>query len=128
MRVTEAELIQTAQAIWGNMISMTTIEITLLTGYIIVAYMAGKDLNRSQVTIVNTLYVLLSIFALMGMYTMSMRATEMAVLSIGISEYRTLGPTLWLPLGVVVIFVFCILASLKFMWDVRHPKTESHWK
>ena len=122
--MTEAELIQTAQAVWGNVITMCTIEITLLTGYIVVAYLAGSDLNRSQVAIVNTLYVLLSIFALMSIYSMSMRATEMAVLSIGMSEQRNLGPTLWLPMGVAVIFAFCLLASLKFMWDVRHPRTE----
>jgi hypothetical protein len=103
---------------------MCTIEITLLTGYIVVAYLAGNDLNRSQVAIVNTLYILLSIFALMSIYSMSMRATEMAVLSIGMSEQRNLGPTLWLPIGVAVIFAFCLLASLKFMWDVRHPKAE----
>ena len=122
--MTEAELIQTAQAIWGNVITMCTIEITLLTGYIVVAYLAGNDLNRSQVVIVNTLYILLSIFALMSIYSMSMRATEMAVLSISMSEQRNLGPTLWLPIGVAVIFAFCLLASLKFMWDVRHPRTE----
>ena len=83
-----------------------------------------RNLNRSQVAIVNTLYVPLSTFALMSIYSMSISATEMVVLSIDITQQRTLGPTLWLPLGVTVIFVFCLLASLKFMWDVRHTKDE----
>jgi hypothetical protein len=100
------------------------VAITLLSGYIIVAYLAGKELERSQVLIVNSLYLLLFLFVLMGIYSLSIRATEMAALSVQISEQRNLGPTLWLPLGVVAIFAFCLVASLKFMWDVRHPKTE----
>ena len=122
--MTEGELIQAAQATWANVITLTTVAITLLSGYIIVAYLAGKELERSQVLIVNSLYLLLFLFVLMGIYSLSIRATEMAALSVQISEQRNLGPTLWLPLGVVAIFAFCLLASLKFMWDVRHPKTE----
>ena len=122
--MTEGELIQAAQATWANVITLTTVEMTLLSGYIIIAYLAGRELDRSQVTIVNTLYLLLSLFVLMGIYTLAVRATEMAALSIEISERRELGPQLWLPIGVVVIFTFCITASMKFMWDVRHPTTE----
>ena len=122
--MTEGELIQAAQATWANVITLTTVEITLLSGYIIMAYLAGKELDRSQVTIVNALYLLLSLFVLMGIYSLAARATEMAALSIEISGKRELGPQIWLPIGVVVIFAFCITASMKFMWDVRHPKTE----
>ena len=122
--MTEGEAIQAAQATWANVITLSTVEITLLSGYIIVAYLAGKDLEKSQVIIVNTLYLLLSLFVLSGMYTLARRATEMAALSIDLSEYRELGPQIWLPYGVVIIFLFCIAASMKFMWDIRHPKSE----
>ncbi|MEP1469335.1 MAG: hypothetical protein ABJK25_00020 [Halieaceae bacterium] len=122
--MTEGEAIQAAQATWANVITMSTVEITLLSGYIIVAYLAGKELERSQVVIVNTLYLLLSLFVLSGIYTLARRATELAELSIDLSEYRELGPQIWLPYGVVVIFVFCIAASMKFMWDIRHRKDE----
>ena len=122
--MTEGEAIQAAQATWANVITLSTVEITLLSGYIIVAYLAGKDLEKSQVIIVNTLYLLLSLFVLSGMYTLARRATEMAALSIDLSEYRELGPQIWLPYGVVIIFLFCIAASMKFMWDIRHPKIE----
>ena len=122
--MSEGELLQAAQATWANGISMVTVEITLLTAYIIMAYMVGKDLSKSQVTIVNTLYVLLSMFAFLSIYILSMAATEMGALSIEMSEQRTRGPQLWVGVGVVGIFTFCLIGSLKFMWDVRHPKTE----
>lgn len=117
--MTEAELIQAAQATWANVISLTVLQISLLSGYLVIAYLAGKDLTKSQVLIVNGLYILLSWFILTTMYALSNRATEMAVLSIELSDTRTLEPQNWLPLGIIAIFVVCLCASLKFMWDVR---------
>ena len=122
--MTEAELISAAQAAWGNVISMISLFITLLSGYLIVAYLAAANMTSSQTGIVNTLYILISAFLLASIYTLSTRATEMASLSVEMSTQRVLEPQLWLPLGVICIFIFCIVASLKFMWEVRHPKSE----
>lgn len=120
----EAEMIQAAQATWGNTISLVAILITLISGYLIAAYLVGSQLGRTQVVIVNTLYVLLSTFLLMSTYNLSIRATEMAAIAIEMSDKRILTPQLWIPMGMITIFSFCLVASLKFMWDVRHPKTE----
>ena len=122
--MTEAELFQAAQAVWANSISMMVVQISLLSGYIVAAYLAGGNLTGSQVAIVNGLYILLSIFVLSSIYTLSNRATEMAALSIQASEVRELGPQHWLPMGLVCIFSICLVASLKFMWDVRHLKDD----
>ena len=124
MTEVEAELIQATQATWGNVISLTVVQISLLSGYLITAYLAGKNLTRAQVVIVNGLYLLMSAFVLMSIFTLSNRATEMATIAIEMSSDRGLTPQHWLPLGVIVIFSVCLLSSLKFMWDVRHSKTE----
>lgn len=118
--MSEAELFQSAQGVWSNAISLLVVQITLLSGYLVAAYVIGKELTSSQVTIVNGLYILLSSFVLMGVYTFSNRATELANLSIAMSETRELAPQNWIPLGMVIIFSVCLAASLKFMWDVRH--------
>lgn len=122
--MTEAELISTAQATWGNVISMISLFITLLSGYLMVAYLAGADMTSSQTGIVSTLYLLICAVLLAAIFALSTRANEMAALSVEMSTQRVLGPQLWLSLGVISIFVFCVGASLKFMWDVRHTKTE----
>ena len=120
----EAEMIQATQATWGNTISLVAIVITLMSGYLVAAYLVGSQLSRPQVVIVNTLYLLLSTFLLMSIYNLSIRATEMAAIAIEMSDKRILTPQLWLPMGMISIFSFCLVASLKFMWDVRHPKRE----
>ena len=121
-RMPEAEMIQAAQATWGNTISLVAILITLISGYLIAAYLVGSQLGRTQVVIVNTLYVLLSTFLLMSTYNLSIRATEMAAIAIEMSDKRILTPQLWIPMGMITIFSFCLVASLNFMWDVRHPQ------
>jgi len=120
--MSEAELFQSAQAVWSNALSLMVVIISLLSGYLVVAYVVGKELTRSQVTIVNGLYILLCAFVLMGLYTFSNRATELANLSLAMSQTRELGPQNWIPLGMVFIFVVCIAVSLKFMWEIRHPR------
>jgi hypothetical protein len=123
-RMPEAEMIQATQATWGNTISLVAILITLMSGYLVAAYLVGSQLGRPQVVIVNTLYLLLSTFLLMSTYNLSIRATEMAAIAIEMSDKRILTPQLWIPMGMISIFSFCLVASLKFMWDVRHPKRE----
>ena len=120
--MSEAELFQSAQAVWSNALSLMVVIISLLSGYLVVAYVVGKELTSSQVLIVNGLYILLSTFVLMGLYTFSNRATELANLSLAMSQTRELGPQNWIPLGMVLIFVVCIAASLKFMREIRHPR------
>ena len=122
--MTEAELIDAAQATWGNVISIIAILISLLSGYIVLAYVAAEKMTVAQVTIVNTLYILIYTLFLGSNYTLTTRATEMAELSIQKSTERVMGPTPELPILLVIVFGFCLLASLKFMWDVRHPNTE----
>jgi hypothetical protein len=52
-----AELVQATQAAWSNVISIGALIITIISGYLVVAYVAGRDMTRSQVVIVNSLYV-----------------------------------------------------------------------
>ena len=122
--MTEAELVSAAQAVWANVIALIAIMLSILSAYLVVAYMAGNKMTHSQVVIVNSLFVLVSIFLLWGAFTLVQRAIEMATLAIDMSNQRTLGPTPAVARAIVVIFGVCPLASLKFLWDVRHPKTE----
>jgi ABC-type tungstate transport system substrate-binding protein len=122
--MTEAELIQTAQATWDNVISLIAIFISMLSGYLIVAYLAGASMTRSQVVIVNTLYSLMTIFILWCVYTLVMRGNEMASIAIEMSTQRVLAPKGELGLAIAGLCGFCSIASLKFMWDVRHPEVK----
>ncbi len=122
--MTEAELLEVAQMGWGNVISLTTLFITILSGYLITAYVAGARMKREQVVIINLLYILMTGLVLSAIIVMTLRATEWGRLSLELSNVRSKGPADWTSWGVATTCGFSVLASLKFMWDVRHPKSE----
>ena len=122
--MTEAELISAAQAIWANVIALMAMMISILSAYLVVAYMAGNKMTHSQTVIVNSLYMLITIFLMWAMFVLVQRGNEMATLAIEMTTQRTLGPTAYVALAIVGIFGACSLASLKFMWDIRHPEAE----
>ena len=97
---------------------------TILSGYLIVAWLVGEKLTRTQVIMVNILYLSAAIFMIWAWV-----ARFLAALSIQnqLLLLNSQSPDL---VRIDVIFVFSgvmsflVLVSLKFMWDVRHPKTE----
>ena len=81
--MSEAELFEAGQFAYSNSLAAFAIYITLLSGYIAVAYLALE-----------------------------------------MSTQRKAGPLPLVAELAVVVMVFCYLASLKFMWDIRHPKND----
>lgn len=122
--MTEAELIEAASNNWSNVISLLTLFITVISGYLIVAYLVGKELKSEQVFLVNSLYGAFIGFCLFAVYQMSSAAVENGNLAIELSTQRTVAPQKWLPFAFLAIMVPMILASFKFMWDIRHPGSD----
>ena len=122
--MTEAELLEVAANYWSNVISLITIFITAMSGYLVVAYIVGKELNTQQATLVNTLYGALQGFALFSIFEFARAGVENGKLALEMSTQRTVGPSESIPFVFIAIMFPMILASYKFMWDIRHPKAE----
>ena len=120
----EAELMEVSQIMWGNSISLMGLVITLISGYLIAAYAAGGGMTRSQALIINILYVGFASFLILSMVAFVQGANEFSTLAFEMSTQRTSPPPTELAYAVSSFASFCVLASLKFMWDIRHPKTE----
>lgn len=122
--MTQAELQDlafTANALAANYIAIL---VTLISGYLIVAYMAGSKLQRQQVVLVNVLYgftASLFLYAAIACYYKQIELLQ-ALKLLAPENYYPAQP--WIIVTVAAVFSLVILASLKFMWDVRHPKTE----
>ena len=116
-------LLEVSYVAWGNAVSILALLITLLSAYLVAAYLAGRSMTRSQVIIINTLYILLSTFLLWGLVNMALRAASFEDIAYAMAEgeLAAFSSQKGVALGVVTIFSFAILASLKFMWDVRRP-------
>jgi hypothetical protein len=120
--VSEYELVESIGIYISNSIQSISIYLTVVSAYLVAAFIAGERLTRRQVVIVNCLFV-----AGAGIFTY----TTIGLLfrqQHYVLELAQLQPKIVLPgrvpLAPIMGFVQLggIGASLKFMWDVRHPK------
>ena len=114
------ELILLSQANAATYIAML---LTLISGYLVIAYLIGAKLSGQQILLVNGLFLLSAFWMAFPTFAAYERASFL--LSLTSEAYRSprsAGIHL-APGASVVIFSGAILASLKFMWDVRHPKS-----
>ena len=117
--MTEVEAVTLTQSILANAGNSYTVFLTLISGYLLVAHLAGKTLTRSQLTIITVLYAL-SIgytifvwfgFSQAGLYYQGIAAELRGTMNF--SDER--GAIFGLMLNIAIA-----LAPLKYMWDVRH--------
>jgi hypothetical protein len=114
------------QAQGGLMLTSMSVYFSLIFGYLLVAYFVGANLTRAQNVILAALYLL----------TMTLNRTVFLNIQLGGQElyigFMDLNPDttvlfLFTDAGVVsasAVFAATIIATLYFMWRVRHPKAE----
>jgi len=121
--MTEAELWGLIVEYNNTVLSTFALYLTLISGFLIVAYLVGEKLTKWQAAIVTLGFVLSTSLFTFAAYGYGSRA----IFLIGQTSdpYRS-GITMTYPalLAIVLMLVLGVIASLKFMWDVRHPKTE----
>lgn len=122
--MTEYELADLVISAQGTLTPVVSLMVTVLTGYLIVAWLAGDKLTRAQVILVSTLFVFIEAIV---MYSWVARWTIVSVYYselVALNAFKYQAPTIWAAPIFVGLFTLAMLASLKFMWDVRHPKTK----
>ncbi len=100
--------------------------LTLVTAYLVVAYLVGTKLTRAQVSVATSIYLIAYIFE-----SIIMMAIFRSVIN-GIQRYRERF-TVYDPESIysivaagyigVAILTLILMASLWFMWSIRHPKS-----
>jgi hypothetical protein len=105
-----AALIEAALASWG-------LYFTAVSGYLIVAYLIGANLTRSQLIIISALFVVMSLAMTFTGFGLSERAIQ---LEIDIEGERDVLDSV--SYFMLIAQILGVLAALKFMIDVRKPK------
>jgi predicted anti-sigma-YlaC factor YlaD len=122
--VTEYELTDLMMSAANGGTAVIGIFFTILSGYLIAAWLIGEKLTRTQVIMVNILYLssaTMMIWAWIARFSAALRfQNQLLVLNPQLTE----SVTIYIITGFSSILFILILVSLKFMWDVRHPKTE----
>jgi len=120
--MTEAEILEHFWNAQEMALVGFTLYLTVFSGYLIVAFMAGAKLSSAQVTFVSLGFLVACGFIIWG-------AT--VYWNIGFVAAKKLGsgyPEIWIidlnPAYIAVpLLVAGVVGALVFMWSVRHPKT-----
>jgi hypothetical protein len=122
--MSEAELAEQASNYGGQGIAIFTVWVSVLAGCLVTAYMAGRNLERDQVVLLNSMYLFvcaLVIFAIFASFKVQAFYSEQLRENFPWSPQVS---TIYIAIGITVATTCAMFASLKFMWDIRHPKTE----
>ncbi len=122
--MTEYELadVISSYAVQGG--TFFTIWLTILSAYAVVAYVVGKNLTTYQISWLNTLYLFATFSAIYG-FSGSFY-TQVFYIEL-IKEINPDSPQRMrneMTFVTTALATFGTFATLKFMWDIRHPKAE----
>jgi hypothetical protein len=124
--MTEYEMMDVIVNRFATMTDQAALYFALVSGYLIAAFFVGARLTRLQVIVVNSLFIMWTVGLLMGWST-ALEATLDLDAAIRQLESPTVGSTMDGAATSAYLFSIVqtigIIASLIFMWSVRHPRT-----
>jgi hypothetical protein len=122
--MTETELVEAANSSWSLVVSALGAYMTITSAYLIAAFLAGAKLTTPQVGIISALFITMASTLMIGLYGWTVRGSyytsELAALN---SDAAAHGFSV-IPIVLTSICSMGVLASFKFMWDIRHPKKQ----
>ena len=121
--MTTYELADLSQTLFSNALSSLTVFLSIVFAYIISAYLVGAQLTRPQVRMLTFVFVLVSLLMVWSMAAYTNGGINLNRLAFPDSHGNFFSPKPWLPGFVLGIGIVVLGIALKFMWDVRHPKT-----
>ena len=110
--MTEYEVAELTFSLIGYGMTAMALYFTVVSGYLIGAYMVGADLSKSQVWIVTSLFFVFAIILVFGTFSFLSEA-------ISVGEGPTNPLTYWVAPVLGLAETAGIAASLKFMFDIR---------
>lgn len=122
--MSEYELADSIAAMITVLLTWIGLSFTFLTAYLVTAYTVGRLLTGSQTWIINALFCLYQAGTINGVYTSGSRYLEF------VQEIQRINPEREYSFSVISLYtsplflMIVTFAALKFMWDIRHPKTK----
>ena len=120
--MTEYEILDLVGGESAQSANQFTLYLSVLFAYLVTAYFVGDRLTRAQVVLLSVLYIFVNLAQAWGMILTMNRVGELMDRKAEISPltewergYVGYG-NLW-----AIAMVVGVLASLCFMWNVRHP-------
>ena len=125
--MTESDWVEMYGMVFSAQLENSGLLITLMSGYLVAAYLVGKRLTRSQIIVTNTLYLISALLLVSGSFYYGLDAQiarKMMALQIpelDLFSYANMNIYFW-PSIVSIVYSCLIFASFFFMWQVRHSR------
>ena len=122
--MTEYELTDAINSTMSVYASSFTLYLTIISAYLIAGFVAGDRLNSQQFLIISVLFFFasgLTVFAMFGAGTRIAYAADALRLADVENPIRFKSSFNY---ALATICTLGIMASFKFWWDIRHPKTD----
>ena len=119
--MTEYEITSLGASIMANFLATFTIFLTIVTAYVITAFVAGPRLTSYQLSIVNACFLTSSLVIGFLSITIYQRATSLVRQTWELTE--TTAPPIDVSLVLVLLYVGLLVGSFLFMSSVRSRAT-----
>lgn len=115
--MTDYEVSSLAASIMANFLATFTIFLTIVTAYVITAFVAGPRLTMYQLSIVNACFLTSSLIIGFLSITIYQRATSLAMQTWDLT--KTTAPPIDLSWMILLLYVGLLVGSFLFMSSVR---------
>lgn len=122
--MTEYELADLMGNVSADSLVFIPVLLTVASGYLVAAWTVGRRLTRSQVSLVNSLFVGASLVFLAAWSVRIRVALAYQSELIAINPERLPLVNSWLQPAVYVMGAATLAACLKFMWDIRNSSPD----
>ena len=120
--MSEYEVTSLAASMMSNFLASFTIYVTIVTTYVITAFVAGSRLTFFQLSIVNACFTTSAVVIGFLSVTIYQRATSLAARTWGLAG--TVAPPFDFTWVILLLYLCLLLGSYLFMSSVRKDRTE----
>lgn len=119
--MSQYELLELAQSALSNSTASYAIFLSIVSGYLITAYLVGANLTRTQVGLLTILFLLVTAIATWAMSAFVYWADQYSTMARGESVPSTILSTQpFLPILVATVNILTVAGCLFFMWNIRN--------
>jgi len=122
--MTEYEIADLLTGLVDGTVASFQLYISLIIAFLVATYLAAKRMTRTQIVAVSALFTVAALLATWATYSYLTRAVPLADELELINPDKRYGAQPLTRDVVPIVMLLGILASLKFMWDVRHHKLD----
>ena len=121
--MTEYEALDLAQSTFSNSLAAYAVFLSIVSGYLVTAYVVGSELSRIQVRLLTLLFLIVVAILIWSMSAYAYWGDVFSTVARGESRARTMmTPQSWLPAFLAIINTLTVIGCVFFMWNVRRTK------